>query len=138
MPIFARRKDVAVQSFILSLVNQNCPSLRDKLEGPRLEGRVNLSLIVTVVPVENGTHNFQRAFTAPTREFSSSGVGVMIDHPSGLDEATIGFRLRGKVTWIRAKARHLHPMGGGFFQLGFRMIKCLHASDYPGLERLEF
>ena len=29
-------------------------------------------------------------------------------------------------------------MGGGFFQLGFRMTERLHATDYPELAKLAF
>ena len=138
MAIFGKKKDAGVHSFIVSLLNQNCSALKERLEGPRLEGRVNLTLVVMVVPMEDGKHDPRRAFAATTKEFSSSGVAVVIDHPHGLDEAILGFSWRGSVAWIHAKAKHLHPMGGGFFQLGFRMTERLHSSDYPELEQLVF
>ncbi len=138
MPLFTRKKEPAVQAFILSLLNQNCPALRDRLDGPRLEGRVNLTMVVMVVPVEEEGPQIRRAFTAISKEFSSSGVAVVIDHPYGADEAFLGFRLRGNMTWVRAKAKHLHPMGGGFFQLGFRMTERLHTADHPQLANLAF
>jgi hypothetical protein len=139
MALFARKKQqLAVQAFVVSLLNQNCPALHAKLDGPRLEGRVNLTLVVMVVPVEDKEPQIQRAFTAVTKEFSSSGVAVVVDHPCGLDEAWIGFRWWGSITWIRAKAKHLHPMGGNFFQLGFRMTERLELTDYPELADLVF
>ncbi len=138
MPLFSRKKEPAVQSFILSLLNQNCRALQDRLDGPRLEGRVNLTMVVMVVPVEEKKSLVQRAFAAITKEFSSSGVAVVVDRPCGLDEALLGFRWRGSITWVRAKAKHLHPMGGGFFQLGFRMTERIHAADHPELAKLAF
>ena len=52
MPLFARKKESAVQAFVVSLLNQNCHALQERLDGPRLEGRVNLTMVVMVVPVE--------------------------------------------------------------------------------------
>jgi len=136
MPLFARRKESAVQGFIVSLLNQNCHAIQERLDGPRLEGRVNLTLVVTVIPVEDGKLIYRRAFSSITKEFSTSGVALVVDQPCGLDEAVLGFRNRGSTAWIRAKARHLHPMGGGFYQLGFRLTERLEPSDHPELANL--
>ncbi len=138
MPLFSRNKELAVQAFVVSLLNQNCRAIQERLEGPRLEGRVNLTMVVMVVPIEERKIELRRAFAAITKEFSSSGVAVVVDHPHGLDEALLGFRWRGSITWVRARAKHLDPMGGGFFQLGFRMTERLHSADYPELAGLVF
>ena len=138
MPLFARKKESAVQAFVVSLLNQNCHALQDRLEGPRLEGRVNLTMVVMVIPVEAEKPLLRRAFTALSKEFSSSGVAVVVDHPYGADEAFLGFHWQEGITWVRAKAKHLHPMGGGFFQLGFRMTERLHSADYPELAKVVF
>ncbi len=81
MPLFARRKESAVQAFVVSLLNQNCRALQERCEGPRLEGRVNLTMVVMIVPIEGEKFLARRAFTAVTKEFSSSGVAVVVDHP---------------------------------------------------------
>ncbi|MGO9111068.1 MAG: hypothetical protein ACLP9L_17740 [Thermoguttaceae bacterium] len=140
MQLFARKnkKESAVRAFIVSLLNQNCHAIQEQLDGPRLEGRVNLTKVVMVIPVEEKEPLIHRAFTAITKEFSSSGVAVVIDHPYGLDEALLGFRWRGSITWIRAKAKHLDPMGGNFFQLGFRMTERLDLGDHPELADIVF
>jgi hypothetical protein len=138
MPLFARKEEMGVQAFVVALLNQNCRALQEKLDGPRLEGRVNLTTVVMVVPFEEKKPQIRRAFAALTKEFSTSGVAVVVDHPYGPDESLLGFRWRGEITWVRAKAKHLHPMGGGFFQIGFRLMTRLHASDYPELAKLVF
>ncbi len=138
MPLFARKKDSAVQAFILAMLNQNCPALQEGRDGPRLEKRVNLTKVVMVIPVEEGEFLIRRAFTAVTKEFSSSGVAVVIDHVCGPDEALLGFRWRGSISWVRAKAKHLQPMGGGFFQLGFRMTELLQSAASPELAKIVF
>jgi hypothetical protein len=138
MPLFARKKESAVQAFVVALLNQNCHALQERLEGPRLEGRVNLTMVVMVVPVEENKFLVRQAFTAISKEFSSSGVAVVVDHPYGPDEALLGFRWRGGITWVRAKAKHLHPMGGGFIQVGFRMTERLDLGGHPELAKLAF
>ena len=118
MSLFSKRKDLAVQSFVLKLVNNNSPGLTAKLEGPRLDSRVNLVLVVLIVPVETDRPQAGRAFTAVTKEFSNTGVAVVLKEPEQLDQAILGFRFEGQMTFVRARAKHRHPMGGGFHQLG--------------------
>jgi hypothetical protein len=138
MPLFSRKKDTGVQSFVVALINQNCPALHDRLDGPRLEGRVNLTLPVLVVPAKGKKFAAEQGFAVTTKEFSSSGVAVVVDHACGPEEAAIGFRLRESVTWIRAKAKHVHPMGGGFFQIGYQLMERLHVGDHPELADFVF
>jgi hypothetical protein len=138
VPIFSRRKEQAVQGFVLKVVNNNCPELRALIEGPRLDRRVNLTLVVLVVPVEGKRTRVERAFTAVTKEFSSTGTAIVLDGPKHIDEAFLGFRWEGELIFLRAKAKHLSPMGGGFFQLGFRMQEMIYPGDHPELSELVF
>ncbi|MGA2068905.1 MAG: hypothetical protein ABSG86_28380 [Thermoguttaceae bacterium] len=138
MRLFTGDRDRAVQSFVLKLLNNNCPDLRDRLDGPRLEGRVNLTLVALVVPSEDKKPLVRQAFTAVTKEFSSRGVALALDEALGLNEAFLGFSYGGGVQWLRAKAKQLSPMGGGFYQLGFRLVEQLAAGDYPELAKLGF
>ena len=73
-----------------------------------------------------------------TKEFSSNGTALVLSHPSGMDEAALGFRWEGEMVWIRATAKHLSPLGAGFYQLGFRTMEILHLADYPELRSLRF
>ncbi len=132
----SRKKEPAIQSFLVSFLNEHCPALRDRLEGPRLEGRVNLTQVLSVVPMEAGKPLLRKAFYATTKEFSTTGVALVVDKPYGLDEALLGFRRRGSIVWLRAKARHLHPLGGGFFQLGMRLTERLETDEFRELDKL--
>ena len=138
MPLFARNKNLAIEGFILKLLNTNCHDLQCRIEGPRLEHRVNLTLVVLVVPVQDGQPRLRGAFVAVTKEFSSKGVALVLAEPCGLDEVFLGFRWRGSVTWLRARAKHLNPMGGGFFQLGLRLTEKLCSGDYPELAEVHY
>ncbi len=136
MPIFSKKRIQGVQSFILQLVNHNCPEVEAMRDGPRLEGRMNLVIPVLIIPVESGKIHTERSFTALSKEFSTSGLAVALDGPMGLDEVIIGFRWEQAMIFVRATARHLNPIGGGFFQLGFELIEMLHIGDHAELRSM--
>ena len=138
VPLFTRNRKIGVQSFILKVVNNSCPELKALIEGPRLDRRVNLTVVVAVVPVKNKRPCVEETFYAVTKEFSATGLAVVVDRPCGLDDAIVGFRFDGGMTFLRAKANHLNPLGGGFFQLGFRLLEMAHVGDYPELESASF
>ena len=138
MSLFCPRKDLRVQNFVLKLLNNNCPGLRAVMEGPRIDRRVNMVLVVMIIPIENNRLQIGRAFTAVTKEFSNMGVSVVLDEPHELDQVVLGFRFEGDMHFIRATAKHLDPMGGGFHQLGLQMVEVVSGSNYPELESVDF
>ncbi len=138
MSLFTKSHKNEVQTFLMKVVNNNCPELTALREGPRLDRRVNLTIVVTVIPVEGGQLCADAAFTATTKEFSAHGVALVLDGPRPLDEALLGFRWEREMVFVRAKAKHLNPMGGGFFQLGFQITELVHVGDHPELRAIGF
>jgi len=136
MPLFAKKRGAGVSSFMLKVINNHCSTLEELVEGPRSESRINLALAVLIIPVEGNKLLTDEAFTAITREFSTSGISVALDRPMGLDEVVLGLRWEGEMTFLRAEAKHLDPMGGGFYQLGLRLTEMVHPGDYPALETM--
>ncbi len=138
MPLFARRKDLRVQGFIHNLVNNNCPELIAMIEGPRLDRRVNLTIVVLIIPIKGGRPQPSEAFNVVTKEFSNTGLAIVLDEPIALDDVVIGFRREADMTFARGKAKHLNPLGGGFHQLGFRLTEMVHVGDHPELKSVSF
>jgi hypothetical protein len=138
MPLFSKKRDFRVQSFVLNLINNNCPELKAMMEGPRLDSRVNLVVVVMIIPIENKQLQIRQAFTAVTKEFSNTGVAVVLDRPRKLSEAILGFRIEGDMVFMRAQAKHLSPMGGGFYQLGFKMVEPVSPGECPELAPMSF
>jgi len=131
--LFTRNKKTGVQSFILNLLNNSRMKTESMIDGPRLERRVHLTIVVLVIPLEDKKPRVEKTFATVTKEFSSTGVGVVLSEPIGLDQVILGFRNQGEMTFIRAEARHLTPIGGGFFQLGLQMIEVVFPGKYPEL-----
>ena len=92
MPLFCRRKDHEVQGFMVKLINNNCPELEALIEGPRLEGRVRLCLVVLVVPVTKGKPKLAQLFPAVTKEFSTMGVSQVVSDPRAVEDVILAFR----------------------------------------------
>ena len=138
MPLFAPNKEREVQVFMRNLLNNNCAELEALIEGPRLEGRVRLAVVVIVIPVEKNRPLVEKAFAAVTREFCSTGVSLVVNEPVGVDEVILALRWERGMKFVRAKAKHLSPMGAGFFQLGLKMTEMVCVGDYLELKSVRF
>ncbi|MEE8451853.1 MAG: hypothetical protein V3R99_08060 [Thermoguttaceae bacterium] len=138
MRLFAENKEIGVQSFLLKLVNNNCPGLEALAEGPRLDGRVNLVVVTLIIPMSKGRPRIEEAFSAITKGFSTTGVSIVLSEPVELGDVILGFRWEGEMKFLRATAKHLNPMGGGFYQLGFHMTETIHTGDFPELQSVGF
>jgi len=132
--LFAKNREHEVQSFMLNLVNNSCPELKALTEGPRLESRVNLTVVVVVVPIEKGKLVLSDRFAAVTKEFTTRGVALVLNECRALDQAILGFRWGQSMKFVLAQARHLSPMGAGFWQLGMRLKEIVHPDDYAELD----
>jgi hypothetical protein len=138
MSLFEPNKDFKVRGVVLKLLNSNCPELVPEIQDTRSDKRANLAIVVAVVPVENGKIQGNEAFTAVTKDFSSSGVSVVTERPLPVDQAILGFRAEGEIVFLLAESRHVATMGGGLFQVGFQLLEVVSTGDYPGLEAVSF
>ncbi len=138
MPLFSPNKDFKVRGVILKLLNANCPGLVPEFQDARSDKRVNLAVVVALIPLAEGKTQGDEAFTAVTKDFSSSGVSVVSERPFPFEQAILGFRIEGQFVFVLAEARHVAPMGGGLFQVGFQLIEVVAVGDYPGLESVNF
>jgi hypothetical protein len=138
MSLFSPNKDFKVRNVVLKVVNSNCPELTPEIEDERSDKRVTLAIVVAVVPIEDGKIQDQQVFTAVTKDFSNLGVGVVLEQPLELAQAILGFRMEEEMAFFLAEAKHLNPMGGGLFHIGFRLVEVVSTGDYPGLEAVSF
>ena len=135
LSLFTRNRQHEVQSFVLNLLNNHCPKWNIGGDELRLESRINLSLVVYVVPIEEGKPQIDRSFATVSVEFSNTGMSIVLMEPRPLDEVVLGFPRAGSntITLVQAQAKHLSPMGAGIFKLGLKLQKVLPPDDYPEL-----
>jgi hypothetical protein len=134
MGLFTKNKEFRVRGLVLKLINTNCPALRAQINEARIDTRVNLAVIVTVIPLREGRVRLDEAFTTVSKDFSSTGMAMVLDKPLPLDQAILAFRVSGEMAYVRGEARHMHAIGGDYHQLGFRLMEVVSTGDYPGLE----
>lgn len=138
MLLFAKKKNREVQSFLTKLVNNNCSDLEALMEGPRLEDRVRLTLVVLVIPVEKGRPVIEKMFAAVSKEFSTNGVALVSNERRVAEDVILGFRWEGAMKFARGEARHLSPMGAGFYQLGVQLSEVVSPGDFAELQSVTF
>jgi hypothetical protein len=134
--LFEEDQTRAVQSLFLKMVNNNCPELVALMEGPRLDKRVHLTMVALVVPVERGRPMVEKTFSALTKEFSTTGLGLVVNRSVELEEVLVGLQWENEMTFLQATVRHTSEMGGGFWQLGLQATGRVHTTDYPALKML--
>jgi hypothetical protein len=89
-----------------------------------------------VVPVKEGRAQVDQCLVTVSKEFSNTGLSIVLSEPRPLDDVILGFQREGSTTFLRAKARHLSPMGAGFFRLGLKLLEVVPADEHPELEAL--
>jgi hypothetical protein len=130
---FSNPKALAVKNRVLELINETGAGLATKTNGRRVDSRVKRVVVGIVVPIDDRRLQVDRAFTVLTKDFSSGGVALVLNEPSGPEQAILGFRLEGAMSFFRAESRHSEPMGGGFYQIGYQLFEVVSARDYPAL-----
>lgn len=140
MLLFSRRKEQEVQSFLLKVVNNSNTELLacQSSDGPRGENRVDLMVVVMIVPLDGKRPRLDRSFPAVTKDFTTTGLSVVLDEAKALDEVIVGFRWQQGMTYVRGEARRMNPIGAGFYLLGVKLHEMAHPADYPGLDRAAF
>lgn len=133
-----RTKEIEAQRWILKLVNNHCPELRDLHEGPRLEGRVNLTVPAWVVPLEGRMPQIARAFAVVSKEFSPSGLSVVLNRPFSAEKVLVGFAWEDERTFLKGEVQHITPLGAGFSQMGVLAQEVICLADHPELNVLSF
>jgi len=136
--LFAKKKNREVQAFLTTVVNNNCSGVEALIEGPRLEDRVRLTVVVLVIPVDEGQPRVERTFAAVTKEFSSGGVALVTNERRIAEDVILAFRWEGSIKLLRGKSKHVSPMGAGFYHQGVQLTDVVAPSDFPELQSLTF
>ncbi len=136
--LFTEKKEVEVERFLLRLANGNCSQIGALAEGPRVDSRVNITMVVLVIPVEDRKPVVGRMFAAVTQDISNTGASLVLDRPRTLDEMILVFRSDSGIRFLRAEATHLDPMGAGFYHLGVDITRLLRTADFPELQTVRF
>lgn len=136
MPFFTQRKAHDVQNFMLKFINSHNDLDKFIDLGRRRESRTRLCVVVGLIPYDSERIPVEEALNVVTKELSSMGMSVILAEPRGYDRVVVAMKFQGEMRFILARAVHLTPMGGGYFQLGLEFLQMLHVADHPELRQV--
>jgi hypothetical protein len=138
MLLFKKNKSrQEVQRLLTKIINGKSRSLDGLREGPRGELRVDLALVVIVVPSAHGRPDRNEAFATVTREVSSVGMSLVLSERLEAGELFLVLEVEGEMKYVLAEIRHQGPLGAGLWQAGVRLTEILTLGDYPELQPLK-
>lgn len=122
----------------MKILNNNCPQLEAYSQGEREERRLNLTVATFVVPVRGGSLDIAAANATVTKEFSVSGMSVILDEALDTEEVVLAIQWDGATTYFRGDVKHQSPIGAGLWQCGVQVTEIVPSGEYPELATLEF
>ena len=132
-----KTKQIEVQRLLTKIINSHSRSLDALREGPRGELRVDLAMVVIVVPSVEGRPDRDQAFATVTREVSSVGMSLVLSERIEGRELFLVLDVQGEMKYVRAEIRHQGPLGAGLFNAGVQLTELLNVGDYPELRPLK-
>lgn len=140
MLLFSKNKtrQLEVQRLLTKIINANSRSLDALREGPRGELRVDLALVVIVVPCIDDHPNREQAFATVTREVSSVGMSLVLSEKLDVSEVFLVLEVEREMKYVRAEVRHQGPLGAGLWQAGVQLTEIITPGEYPELRTLKF
>ncbi len=132
----SNNKQRNVQKQLVRIINGLCSPLSMFQDGPRIEGRVNITMAVQFVPWNLRRPSVELAVAVTTRELSSSGLSIVVHEPIKCAKCAVGWRHDGELVFARGECVHQDPIGAGFWNVGVQFQEILSADDYPELFEL--
>ena len=99
----------------------------------RSESRSRYCIGIAVIPIHDGHPDIDAAFTAVTKDISTTGVGIVAKQLITADEVLIFLGSEASVRPLRAKVCSCHPLGFGWFVFGTEVTALVYADEYPVL-----
>lgn len=139
MLLFSKNKtrQLEVQRLLTRIINANSRSLDALREGPRGELRVDLALVVIVVPSIDDRPDREQAFATVTREVSSVGMSLVLSEKLDVSEVFLVLEVEREMRYVRAEVRHQGSLGAGLWQAGVQLTEIITPGDYPELKPLK-
>ncbi len=135
--LLSRKNQDQVQRFMFRFINQRSMAKIKMIEHARVEERIDLNVGVWGIPVVDRQPDIQLAFRGLTKNFTSSGVGLFVDHD--LTHETILLRLvaESQSIFLQTELVDCTPLGAGYFLAGLAVQELVHAEKQPPLQQFE-
>ncbi len=122
------------QQVLASLTTLGKDGRIGRLDQRHSEGRAELSLGVLVVPLDDECPNIAKAFTAMTKDVSSTGIGVVANRAITSSEALLRLSGTSETRLLRTTVQRRKELGEGWVRFDLEVTGVLDRSEYPQLK----
>jgi hypothetical protein len=122
------------QQVLASLTTLGKDRKLGRVDGRHSDGRADLSLGVLVVPLADECPDIAKAFTAMTKDVSSTGIGVVSNRAIPTSEALLRLSGNSETRLLRTTIRNRKDLGEGWIRFDMEVTGVLDRSEYPQLK----
>jgi hypothetical protein len=122
------------QQVLASLSTQGKDGKLGRFDGRHSDGRADLSLGVLIVPLDDECPDIAKAFTAMTKDVSSTGIGVVSNRAIPTAEALLRLSGNSETRLLRTTIRNRKDLGEGWVRFDMEVTGVLDRSEYPQLK----
>jgi hypothetical protein len=127
-----RRTDA--QQVLAALSHQGEGGKPGRLGEPSREKRSVLSVGILVVPLNDESPDIDKAFTAITKDVSSTGIGLVANRSIATSEALLRLSGDAETRLLRTTVRQRKDLGQGWVRFDMEVTGVLDKSEYPQLK----
>ena len=133
----SRKNQEKVRRFMSRFINQGSMARIKVPDQGRIENRVDMNVGVWVAPMLNRRPDVDRAFRAITKNFTTSGVGLFVDHDVPFESVLVRLVSEDQAMFLRCDVVDSTSLGSNFYLIGLKVDDIVPSSDFSELEKLE-
>jgi hypothetical protein len=130
------KEEEEARTFLLRFLNERCFQDKVLAEEKRWENRSSLMMGAWVIPLIDGEPVLSRAYPTITKDFTTSGLSIVVDGPPSCAEVIIALPVAVEAVLLRCKVLHSRLIGAGFLVAGLRVLGLVPGNQYPELSKL--
>jgi hypothetical protein len=138
LDLFIRRpkKEEEARAFLVRFLNNRYLRQKVAVAEKRRETRSNLVIGVWIIPLIEGSPVLNHAFPTVTKDFTTSGLGIVVDTQLTGEELLVVIPVKTNESVLRCKVLNSSSIGAGFRVLGLQVVGLIDESQHPDLEEL--
>jgi hypothetical protein len=118
-------------------INQRSMSKIKALDHPRVEERIDMNVGVWAAPLVKRRPVVEGAFRALTKNFTSTGIGLFVDHELDCEQLLVRLVSDSQAIFLQTEVIDATPLGAGFHLVGLKVEDLVQPGDLAQLEQLE-
>ena len=138
LDLFVRRpkEEEEARAFLARFLNNRYLRQKVAVAEKRRETRSNLLIGVWVIPMIEGSPAIHRAFPSVTRDFTTSGLCLVVDAQFSCEEVLVVIPVNANGAVLRCKVLNNSPVGAGFRVAGLKALGLVGETQHPDLNEL--